>query len=325
MIMRLAAIAGALALMMTAPVLAQQGAAPTQPGSRTSAGAGQAVQAVPGSAPMQGADQQAGAGERGERGGRGRLAACRADVQALCKGVEAGGGRKMACLSENMAKLSPDCAAIVQARADGNSERGGRGRMGGRSALGAGAAGAGAEVAQAQGQGAPAPGVAGAPPAVNAAPGSTVNGAAPQAGAPQGGVSGGGAPASASAPFAKGEGKGGRQRMAACRTDVATFCQNAEKGGGRMRCLKENQAKLSPECQAVLTERVQAASNFRQACKADQAAHCAGVERGGGKLMQCLRENQAKLSPACGEAITAMPERGGKARGKRAEAAPRLQ
>lgn len=313
MITRLASIAGALALMMTAPVLAQQGAAPAQRGAGAGAGAGQAAQAAPG---LPGADQQTGVGDRGERGGRGRLAACRADVQAHCKGVEAGGGRKMACLQENLAKLSPECGAIVQARAEGKEgkgERGGRGRMGGRSALGA---GAGTDVAQAQAQPSGSSG---------GAAGSTVNGASPPAGAPQGGAPGApGAPAADTAPLAKGQGggKGGRQSMAACRVDAATFCQNAENGGGRMRCLRENQAKLSPECQAVLAERVQTMGNFRQACKADRETHCAGVERGGGKLMQCLRENQAKLSPACGEAITAMPERGGKGRGKRAEAAP---
>ena len=55
---------------------------------------------------------QRGEGRRGERGGR--MAACRADSQALCADVERGGGRKIACLKANEAKLTPDCAAVVK-------------------------------------------------------------------------------------------------------------------------------------------------------------------------------------------------------------------
>lgn len=267
--MRLVSIAGVLALMVATPAAAQQGA--------------------------------------GDAQGRGRLAACRGDVAAFCPSVEAGGGRKMACLKENLAKLSPACAEIVQARAEGKSERTG-GRKAGRSALGAGAAAPQERVSdQPQGTVAQA----------NRAP---EQGAAPAAPSAQPG-----APSAQSGPATATAGAKGGHRMAACRTDVATFCQNAEKGGGRMRCLKENQAKLSPECQTAVTERTQAAGNFRQACKSDRETLCAGVERGGGRLMQCLKENQAKLTPACGEAISAMPERGARGRGKRADSGQTLR
>ena len=35
--------------------------------------------------------------------------ACRADAQRLCKGVQPGGGRIMACLKTHESELSPDC------------------------------------------------------------------------------------------------------------------------------------------------------------------------------------------------------------------------
>ena len=279
---------------MTAPALAQQ-----SPSGGSGGGIG------------------AGAGAD-ERGGRGRLAACRTDVATFCRNVEAGQGRKMACLKDNLAKLSPACAEIVQARAEGKAGRGERGigRDSQRQALGAGSdsgvqppatgGGASGTVAQAAPSGAPAPTTSGVAPNATDAP----------AAGSAGGASGSTAPA---APMPTGKGsRGGAngQRMAACRTDVATFCQNAEKGGGRMRCLTANQAKLSPECQSVLGELAAAANNFRQACKADSDALCAGVERGGGRLMQCLRDNQAKLSPACGEALSSMPERGARGKGR---------
>ena len=48
-------------------------------------------------------------------GGRGRLAACRSDARTFCQNIEAGRGRRMACLGENKAKLSPECAAALDA------------------------------------------------------------------------------------------------------------------------------------------------------------------------------------------------------------------
>ena len=107
--------------------------------------------------------------------------------------------------------------------------------------------------------------------------------------------------------------------MAACRTDAATFCVGAAKGGGeRLKCLKANQAKLSPECQASLSQVGQQARNVRTACKGDRETLCAGVQQGRGAILQCLKSNKDKLSPACGEALSAMPERGGN--GRRADA-----
>lgn len=41
----------------------------------------------------------------------------------------------------------------------------------------------------------------------------------------------------------------------ACADDVHKFCQDVKPGGGRIvRCLKENEKSLSPECQEKLTQ-----------------------------------------------------------------------
>jgi len=42
------------------------------------------------------------------------------------------------------------------------------------------------------------------------------------------------------------------------------------------------------------------------ACKADREALCAGVEHGGGRIMQCMKDNYAKLSPGCQDAMKSM-------------------
>jgi len=43
--------------------------------------------------------------------------ACAADYQSLCSGVQPGGGRIIACLKQNSAKLSPDCQQALMAAA----------------------------------------------------------------------------------------------------------------------------------------------------------------------------------------------------------------
>lgn len=42
------------------------------------------------------------------------MAACMADARKLCAGVEPGGGRILACLSQNKSQISPDCKAVVE-------------------------------------------------------------------------------------------------------------------------------------------------------------------------------------------------------------------
>ena len=47
------------------------------------------------------------------------------------------------------------------------------------------------------------------------------------------------------------------------------------------------------------------AQDLRQACKADYTAQCQGVQPGGGRIVSCLRQHYAALSPACQQALTA--------------------
>jgi hypothetical protein len=161
--------------------------------------------------------------------------------------------------------------------------------------------------------------------------------------------------------------------MAACRTDVATFCQGIEAGkGARVKCLQSNKEKLQPACSAAVEARLaerqekraagraDVAPNTPQAqnapglpgtappaqgavgqnpnsqspateplgkqrpfaarpaggpggrplaaCRSDMQTLCVGVQPGGGARIRCLTENQAKLSPACTEALQAKAE-----------------
>ena len=176
----------------------------------------------------------------------GAKAACATDLATFCPGIEAGGGKKMACLSANQAKLSPACAASVEARRSARNAR-----------LGT------SQVAQ-------------APAAPSASPPASV------------------APPAAALPT--------RGNMRACRADMATLCGSVEKGGGRkVKCLIENQAKLSPECAAAVSVGKTQVKNAKAACQDDAAKLCASAK--GPARLQCLMSNKAQLSPACATVV----------------------
>lgn len=122
-------------------------------------------------------------------------------------------------------------------------------------------------------------------------------------------------------PGADGQGGKGNRPMAACRADMKALCADVERrGGGRMKCLVENKAKASAECQAVMAtmqERMgkgagkEARKQVRQSCQADVQSVCATAEKGRGGVMRCLRENEAKVSPACAQVLAGLPMRKG--------------
>ena len=48
----------------------------------------------------------------------------------------------------------------------------------------------------------------------------------------------------------------------------------------------------------------------RAACRADVEKLCAGVQHGDGRIVACLQQNQAQVSPACKDALAKMRPRG---------------
>jgi hypothetical protein len=86
--------------------------------------------------------------------------------------------------------------------------------------------------------------------------------------------------------------------MRACRTDMATFCGSVEKGGGRrVKCLMENQAKLSPDCATAVSSAQTQKQVAKDSCAADIDKLCPTAK--GPARRQCLDAKQAQLSPAC--------------------------
>jgi len=85
-----------------------------------------------------------------------------------------------------------------------------------------------------------------------------------------------------------------------CTEDYKKLCNDVKPGGGRIdACLQKNEAKLSDACrqqrEAIKTKRKAVA----QACGNDAKTLCAGVKPGGGRILRCLNQKQAEVSPAC--------------------------
>lgn len=103
----------------------------------------------------------------------------------------------------------------------------------------------------------------------------------------------------------------------ACKADVEKFCKGVEPGEGRIiKCLKEHQAELSPTCQAKATEKKEEMkekmATVKADCKDDVAKFCKGVKEGEGRIMNCLKDKAADLSPKCKEDVANLPPMPGK-------------
>ena len=90
------------------------------------------------------------------------------------------------------------------------------------------------------------------------------------------------------------EGKG------ACRADAEKFCKGVPPGHGNIaRCMKQHEAELSPACKERIEEGKEKAKEFIDACKPDAEKFCKGVAPGQGRILRCLKEHEAQLSPVC--------------------------
>lgn len=104
--------------------------------------------------------------------------------------------------------------------------------------------------------------------------------------------------------------------LAACKADADKLCAGAD-GRDRMKCLRDNAANLSADCKAGMEKMAALRKAADENCKADRASLCkddGGDGRGG---FRCLRENIAKVSKGCADAMAALPAwRGGEGKAK---------
>ncbi|HEX4385364.1 MAG TPA: cysteine rich repeat-containing protein [Myxococcales bacterium] len=96
-----------------------------------------------------------------------------------------------------------------------------------------------------------------------------------------------------------------------CKDDVQKLCPNTKPGPDRMACMRAHKAEVSPECKKLYEQmqeykqegmqkgRGGAMKEARAACQSDMEKFCQGVQPGEGRVIACLQQHQADLSPAC--------------------------
>jgi hypothetical protein len=229
--------------------------------------------------------------------------ACRSDFIAHCSSVQPGGEAALQCLAKNMSSLSAGCASAVKAIE------------------------ASAEPKSEPAKSEPAP--AAAAPA--AAPKTET---AKPAAEPKGESK----PAATTAAKKPTDAQVSAIRTA-CRGDYPKVCAGVPTGGApALECLEKNKAKVSAGCGKALAAvgggaaapaaggAAPAAGGaapaaapvvivlrpmlpreelfvMRSACGGDIRTLCAGVAPGGGRIMQCIANRAADLSPACKDVL----------------------
>lgn len=90
-----------------------------------------------------------------------------------------------------------------------------------------------------------------------------------------------------------------------CRDDAAKLCQGVQPGGGAIaRCLKSHESELSPACKRNIAKAKEEIKEAKEACEGDAKKLCEGIKPGGGKIIQCLKQHESDLSPACKEEMS---------------------
>jgi hypothetical protein len=229
--------------------------------------------------------------------------ACRSDYMAHCSSVTPGGEAALQCLAKNMSSLSGGCQSAVkaiEASAEPKSEP------------------AKSEPAKTEAAPAAAPKTEAAKPAAE----------------PKGESK----PAATTAAKKPTDAQASAIRSA-CRGDYPKVCAGVPTGGApALECLEKNKAKVSAGCSKALAavgggSAAPAAAGgapaaagaapaaapvvivlrpmlpreelfvMRSACGGDIRTLCAGVAPGGGRIMQCIANRAADLSPACKDVL----------------------
>jgi hypothetical protein len=215
--------------------------------------------------------------------------ACRSDYMAHCSSVQPGGEAALQCLAKNMSSLSPSCQSAVRA---------------------------------VEASVAPKSEPANTETAPAAAPKTETTAAEPK-GESKPATTAAKKPSSAQISAIR----------SACRGDYPKVCAGVPTGGApALECLDKNKARVSAACGSALaaagggTSAAPAAAGaapaaapavmvlrpmrpreelfvLRSACGADVRTLCAGVAPGGGRLVECISNRAADLSPGCKEVL----------------------
>ena len=96
-----------------------------------------------------------------------------------------------------------------------------------------------------------------------------------------------------------------RPFLVACKQSAQQLCRAEVAAGGDRpiaRCLAAKRVQLPRLCQGAL-RRARKVAGFRRACGQDVQQLCAGARASGVRVLGCLKQKQAEVSPACQERL----------------------
>lgn len=89
-----------------------------------------------------------------------------------------------------------------------------------------------------------------------------------------------------------------------CLKDMAAFCPDVARGGGRMmECLFEHEKSVSPACKEHLAEMKTKMKTIEKACQDDVEIFCPEAKGGEGGIAGCLKQNSTEISVECQESM----------------------
>lgn len=98
----------------------------------------------------------------------------------------------------------------------------------------------------------------------------------------------------------------------ACKEDKEKFCSQVTPGDTErmLACAYAHEDQLSGQCSyalyqaaSVLEAATEALRYLAQECRGDVEAHCENVKMGKGRILNCLKNNEDKLSSGCSTAL----------------------
>ncbi|MBX9768684.1 MAG: cysteine rich repeat-containing protein [Bdellovibrionales bacterium] len=96
-------------------------------------------------------------------------------------------------------------------------------------------------------------------------------------------------------------------KQSPCKDDIGKLCSVVKPGDGRIQeCLSEKSAQLSDSCKKYREINVPVSKEVRKACGPDVKTLCSETRPGRGRFLKCLKENEAKASAPCREALKKM-------------------
>ena len=98
---------------------------------------------------------------------------------------------------------------------------------------------------------------------------------------------------------------------ASCGKDINGYCKSADlANNGIIKCLDQNQAKVSRQCNVdravvvgLIQARLAAQAEAPKLCERDAAQYCKGVKPGAGHVLRCLLKAEHSVSKKCNAAI----------------------